>query len=338
MPWRFSGLGGKSNPAKIAPRQIRYIYPCFLSNPIDMLDIVIYMLGVFALGLMARHFALLDENAYGALNNYIYYVSMPALIFVKLVGTHLDSGYLLLIMGNALPILAMMLLVAAAWKFKALNPKMAGCLVITAFFGNIVYMGFPVAQFRFGEAALADASVIAFVYNFLIFSLGIGLVGLIAEKKSDKYAKSKIFGNTVIISCLLGALISLAQVQMPSQITHILEMVGGTTAPLALFSMGLFMYGKKIGKDPLNVAVLSVFKLAIFPALFIISSIILGLRGAGFELSFLEALMPIAVTNFVIAEKFDLDKEVVAEAILVTTLISIPVLLGFDWMLALLPK
>lgn len=299
-----------------------------------MLDIVLFIFGIMAVGFLAKHFGLLPEGAYKPINDYVYYISMPALVFAKLAETHLGPEHLVLLLANLLPIAAMMLLVVALWKWKIVTPKMAAALLLTSFFGNIVYMGFPIVKLKFGASALSSAAIISAIYNFMIFGIGMLILSAIAGKKGNE--GKKLVGNTIIISCLLGALFSLASIGLPPLLLKIIDTLGATTAPMALFSVGLFLHGKKIAKAPSSIALLCAFKLLLFPALFVASALILGLKGQPLQISFLEALMPVAVTNFVIAQKFGLDDELVAESVLASTIIAIPLLLGFDFLLALL--
>ncbi len=301
-----------------------------------MLDIVLTIFAVIALGWLARHFGILAQGSQKPLNDYIYYVSMPALILVRLMATKIGGEQVALLMANALPVLAMVALVLALARLKILQPKLAGALLITSFFGNIIFMGFPAVQLRFGPAALGDAAIITFIVNFLIFTLGLASLGFISGKSWFKFAQEKLARNTIIASCIIGAAVSLAGLVPPAWLSGLLDFVGSTTSPLALFSMGVFLYGQPLGSRSKEVALLAIFKLAIFPLLVVVSLLIFGLRGTPAGISFMEALMPLAVTNFIIAEKFDLDGELVAEAIVTTTLLSIPLILGFDSIYAII--
>ena len=301
-----------------------------------MIEIVFAIFGVIALGYVARWAGILPESAYKPLNDFVYYISMPLLIFTKLAETNLGAEHLLLAATNALPMLVAMAAVALLWKFRACKPKTCALLLLGSCFGNIVYMGFPVLQLRFGAGSIAEGAIISLVSNLLMFTLGFALLGMMSGVKWGKLAAEKIMKNTVIPACVLGALFSISGISLPAQLLDLFASVGSTTTPLALFSMGLFIYGKKIGKNPALIAGLSFAKLAIYPAVFVGCALLLGLRGTPFGISLLESMMPLAVTNFVISEKFNLDKEAMAEAVIASTLLSIPFLLGFDWLLPLL--
>jgi len=295
-----------------------------------MLDIVLIIFAVIAFGWLSRHFGILPAGSQKQFNDYIYYVSMPALILVKLMTTKIGSEYLVLLLANALPIVLIVGIVLALHRLKIFSSGLAGALLISCFFGNIIFMGFPIVEMRYGPSALADAAIITFVTNFLIFTLGLACIGLLSNKPWIKFAKEKLAKNTIIASCIIGAVVSLAGIQAPELLTNLLTFVGSTTSPLALFSMGLFLHGQKISARYTELAIMSAFKLVLFPALVLVSLYAFGLRGQLAGVSLLEAMMPLAVTNYVIAEKFDLDSKLVAEAIVVTTLLSIPLLLCFD--------
>ncbi len=297
-----------------------------------MLDIVLFIFGIMAAGFLARQFGLLPADSYKPLNDYIYYVSMPALIFAKLALVHLGLEHLPLLAANLIPITAMMVISVGIWKLRLCSRKLSAALLLTSFFGNIVYMGFPIVEMKFGADALSSAAIIAFVYNLMIFTIGMALLSRMSGSSDKEFARKKLLGNTVVISCIAGFLVSVSGIALPSILTQIIGAVGATTAPLALFSIGFFLHGKKIAKAPSRVALLCAVKLLFFPSLFIATAALLGFGGQPFRISLLEALMPIAVTNFVIAQKFGLDSELVAESVLASTLLSIPVLLGFDYL------
>jgi predicted permease len=298
-----------------------------------MLDSLLVLFAIFALGFLARGSALIGIDAEKPLNDFVYYVSMPCLIMVNLASTQLNAQHVTLIMLNSLAILTSMGLVYALFAAGLVKKSFAGVLLICIFFGNVIFMGFPVASAYFGQEALSDAAVIAFAYNVLIFTLGITAIGRIFGKDTAHFTLGRLAKNTVLISCVVGALLSFFAIPLPAIASQALLMVGETTAPLALFAMGAFIYGKKIGKRLGEVAGLAFAKMILFPSILLTFGLVMGVTGRPLGISFLEALMPIAVTNFVIARELSLDAELVAEATVATTLISIPIILLFGQMM-----
>ncbi|MCX6771178.1 MAG: AEC family transporter [Candidatus Micrarchaeota archaeon] len=294
-----------------------------------MLEPILVLVAMIALGFIARHFSLLGEGAEKELSGFVYYVSMPCLILVKLATTSLSGQHLSLILLNGAAIAVSIIAVCALYYAGIVKGKFASALLLCSFFGNVVFMGFPAAQAYFGEPAIADAAVIAFAYNFIIFTVGLLLLGIMSGKGRHEFSFRKLLGNTVLYSCVIGALVSISGIALPSILSDTLSLVGATTVPLALFAMGAFLYGKKLGQKMAQVAALFLAKMAFFPLVMLCLAFLFGMRGYVLQLSFLEALMPVAVTNFVIAREFSLDAALVAEATVATTLASLPLLFLF---------
>ncbi|MEM4554800.1 MAG: AEC family transporter [Candidatus Anstonellaceae archaeon] len=286
-----------------------------------MLEAVAFVFGLIAIGYVAGYFKLVSPKAYQTLNDYVYFVAMPALIFARLASAQLGSQHLQILIANALPIAIVLAAVAAAWKLKLLSQKQASLLVATSFFGNIVYMGFPIVEIKFGPDALQTAAIISFAYNVMMFIPGLVLILLITKKGSEGLFEEKVLKNTVILSCAFGAGASILNVDLAPLMLSVIEAAGATTAPVALFSLGLFFKANKIAFVPAAFGISAV-KLIGFPLLFMATSFLIGFEGEPYNISLLEAMMPVAVTNFVLASKLELDENLAASSVFVSTLFS----------------
>lgn len=107
-------------------------------------------------------------------------------------------------------------------------------------------------------------------------------------------------------------------------------MLGATASPIALFALGGFLHGKLV-KDKMGFVMLSsILKVIIFP-LFVAAISLLVFKSGDPKTAILLSSMPVAVTAFVISEKFRLDGALVGNAILVSTILSfliIPIVAG----------
>lgn len=300
-----------------------------------MLTAVLVSFAVIGLGWLARRLDVVAAGAEKVFNDYLYHIAMPALIFGKLSSAGLSGVGWRLIAANSLPVVAIIVLILGLRRAGIAGPGLAGELLITSAFGNTVYLGFPVVALRLGGSFLALAAIVTSVHYLIVFTAGLAALAAV-RGAGGTAARSMLLKNNIFWSSAAGAAFSLAGMEIPSAAEGFLSMLGDSTAPLALFSMGLFLYGRKIGGRKSAVALLCLFKLAVFPALFLVSADLFSLGGAGAKVSMLEAMMPLAVTNFVLARKLGMDEEVVAEAILASTLAVIPLLLGFDWVIDVL--
>jgi len=291
-----------------------------------MLNEIIILIAIIVLGYIARAVSLISKELEKELSNFVYYIAMPCLIFVSLANTIITEQHLEFLFLNSLTLSVAFTLVYLLYELKTLKGKFAATLMLCLVFGNVIFMGFPVAQAAFGQEAISDVAVIAFVYNLFIFTLGLYLFSLMTHKDNNTFAFQKLATNTVLYACMIGASISVLNIDLPAIVIEPLSLIGQTTIPLALFAMGAFLYEKKAGSRP-EVVILFVAKMVCLPLILLCVALLVGADKYVFRLSFLEASMPIAVTSFVIAREFSLDAELVAEATVATTIASIPMIL-----------
>lgn len=306
-----------------------------------MFNQIITIFLIVLLGYLFKKFNILPESSDKIFNKYLYYLAVPCLIFTNLIFNPInwtDYKFLLL---NTLPIGFMIFSIFILWKTGFLNSKWAGVLIITSAFPNAVYLGFPVVSMTLGSSALAYASVIATIQTILIFTLGLGIVTYVTCTPSPlssptrgedllKFLNSEILTNTILWSCIAGILFSYLKITIPQLLIKTLSEIGSTTIPLALFSMGMSMDGRKIAGNLKKVFVISFLKLIILPAIFLTLALLLDFKGEHAKVSFLETSMPVAVLSFVLAQKMGLDEDVVSESILLSTILIFPLLFLYN--------
>ncbi|MFA6003764.1 MAG: AEC family transporter [Elusimicrobiota bacterium] len=301
-----------------------------------MLTPILISFAIMALGWLARARGILGPGSEKPFNDYLYYFAMPALILDKMTASGISGAGPALLAANAVPVLAAMLLILAAWKLSAVKPKLAGELMITAAFGNTVYLGFPVVALRLGSDAVALAAVVTSVHYLIVFTAGIAAACWISGRNEKGLIRRTLWTNSIIWSSLIGAALAAAGLHLPWPLEGAVSLVGSSTAPLALFAVGAFLYGKSLGQDRSSLAALCAAKLLVFPALTLVCLRGFGVNGLPGQVSLLESLMPLAVTNFVIAQKLGWDEGLIVEAILASTLLAIPTLAAFDLLVRLI--
>ena len=298
-------------------------------------SIVLVAFGAIALGWACRRFGWVGPEADGPFNDYLYFVSMPALICHTLGSTGLRGVSAGLLGANALSVALLLCLLLGAWRAGLLGEH-AGEMFLCSGFGNTVYLGFPLVAMRLGPEALSLAALITSVQYLVVFTGGFACVAL-ATGRGVRGASDILWKNPILWSSVVGAALAFSGLRLPGPVEDLLALIGGGTAPLALVSLGMFLYGKRLGLRPAAVARLCAAKLLLFPLLLLLLARGLGLSGLPAEVSLLESLMPLAVTNFVLARRLGLDEELVAEAVLASTVAAAPLLLAFDSLRTFLP-
>ncbi len=187
-------------------------------------------------------------------------------------------------------------------------------------------MGFPLI----GKTVASEhyKLVVAAATAHLVLGMAFSILAvefLVVKSKNWKKYASEFFINPLILALLGGILLSLSKIH-GAAIDFIkipLSALSVTASPVALFALGGFLHGRFMASHFKTAGVAAFFKLLILPLL-------IGLGGAFFQvgrpalnISVLVAAMPAAVTCFVISERYKLDEQLVANAILLSTAASI---------------
>lgn len=285
------------------------------------------------IGSILRLFKVADNSWVTILNRYGLYVAFPALIIHSLSnasgGSMPDFTIIILNFGLILSIIGIILLVGKIFKTEK---SLLNTYVITAFFGNIGYLGFPVISSLIGGSETVISIHIA-IYNIILFTAGLAIL---EHSKSDTHCKGlilkKIITNPLLISVIIGLAIFAFKIQIPAIFNKSIDMIYRSASPVVLFALGIFLIRKIDLKHELKHALPLVFiRIILVPAIFILAWIIFK-PGDLFKISILEASMPMAITPFALSEKYPLQKEIISTGILLTTVLS-PLSIALIWLI-----
>ncbi|OGR44692.1 MAG: hypothetical protein A2X35_05140 [Elusimicrobia bacterium GWA2_61_42] len=299
-----------------------------------MTIIIANLVLVLAAGWLFRKYGIVAEGAEKAFNQYLYYLALPALIILKIADTPLSGLGWRFLAANTLPLAAVMGVVWGLWKAGVLDWRFARLLLIVSVLGNTVYMGFPVAVLRFGEEAIGYAAIATSIQNIFIFTFGFALMTLICDVPCPPSRFLRLIGRNVVLwSSVAGLLLSASGLRLPELLRQVLSDIGKTTLPLALFTIGVGLYGKKLAHNLPRIALVSGFKLLLMPFFYLVTARLTGFTGFVSRVTFIEVVMPVAVLNYIIALEFDFDPDLVSQSILFSTLVFFPLLYLYDWAL-----
>jgi len=283
---------------------------------------------IFGSAIIARLIKI-DGSWQKVLNSFALNVGFPALIFSALAATDLKiSEELDLILVNSVFLIFAFVLAILLGKIFHLKKKMFRTLFICLGFGNVAYLGIPTLMQVSGEAVLPTASLIVAIYLFWMFTLGLGYLTFSQEEKTGKALKKVVLSlvkNPLLIAVVLGILASLLKVQLPSLLNTSISMIAGSVTPLVLVVIGLFIGTSRIGKIKswIPIAFFSIFTLAVLPALLFYGLQLAGMAPQSFSATIIEAAMPLAITPFALADEYKLDKDFIAKAIVLSTILSV---------------
>lgn len=191
-------------------------------------------------------------------------------------------------------------------------------------FSNSGNLGLPLMVLAFGEQALPAAIILFIVENGLHFTVGL----YILDHKTNPLSVIKM---PMIAATILGLLVSALHIEIPETITMPIGMLGQISIPLMLFALGVRM----------TYVNFSDWKIGLWGAIFaplsgllIVAMIQLSLPLPDEQAAYLWlfAVLPPAVLNYMVAERYQQEPQKVASIVLIGnifSLISIPLILFF---------
>lgn len=268
-------------------------------------------------------------------SKFIVNVALPAVIIssMNVPLTKENMSRALTIFGLSFLVYAVTFVVAYfAPKWFGAPNKQRGILSFMLMFSNCAFMGYPVLGALLGDEAIFYVAIYNICFNILVFTLGIKLLQL-----GNNQSKSFDYGflmNPGIIATLIGLVLFITGIPLPTFITGSIEAVAGICTPLSMIVIGsmlsLLPLKKMFGQKKLYI--LAIIRLFLLPfIIFTLLKYILRIEDSWLVMiPVIVAGMPVASNAAMMAETYESDAELASQGILITTLlscISIPLLI-----------
>lgn len=249
-------------------------------------------------------------------------LSVPCLIFTALMKTQIDLGALATLTLAAFVAYSLVgVLALGALKLAGLSLR---TYLAPLTFGNTGNLGLPLALFAFGEVGLDLAVVVFAVMAIGSFTIGLWIV-------AGGGSILKMLKEPMVAATLLGALFLWQGWQTPTFLTNTLDLIGQLAIPLMLITLGVALGRLTPGNLSLNL-VLSIAKAAVCAGIAHTTGLWFGLGDTALAVLTLQVATPVAVTSYLLAEKYDADAAAVAGLVVTSTALSVlylPLILGF---------
>ena len=263
--------------------------PCYSS---DMNDFIIILTYLIAGNLMRR--TKFPKNTGNVLNLFVIYLSLPALILLKIPELQFSRELLIpAVMPWVMLLLSACFILVLSKRFKWERP-VTGALLLLVPLGNTSFLGIPMVQSFFGPQAVSYAVLYDQLGSFLaLATYGSLIIALYsrAEARLSFFAIGKKIVAFPPFLALVGALM-LKGLTYPLILKTFLHSLAETLVPLVMVAVG-FQLTLQVDKGlglPLCFGL--GIKLVLAPVTALLLCRFLGLRGLPAAVSIFEAGMP----------------------------------------------
>lgn len=295
------------------------------------MNTVLPLILLIGLGFLARWKGILRAGDERILSAYVYYFALPALFIVDISRTVFDEKTLRFILVGVAPILAIILIFFLVKLVLRLKTETFYLLVVSTVFGSTAFFGVPFIIFAFWTESAEKLAVLSAAFMSLagviasLFFLEMYRQGKECRASAGKCMMTvigRLSRNPLIIAVAAGLALSLLGWHLPLVLLRPLQMLGRTTATVAIFMLGAFLYGRKYHN--LGQALgLSMLRIAVLPLLALYLLKYFVLPGEQSSIVVLMHSMPLAISMMVLSERYDFYKETIASVILISSLAAV---------------
>ena len=277
-----------------------------LFKPLSPVISVFLLIGV---GFLFAHWKKINL---ASVTDLIVYLATPCLVFTNLARRPLFANDLWVLTGGIVVIFAGVGLLIKLY-FLIFRFQSRG-FALPSLFMNAGNMGIPLALFAMGPPGMQRATLLFVIITSFQYTLGIYIL-------SGRGNWAEIFRLPFLYATMAGLACNLGQIHVPELVFQPLSLLGQSTIPLMLASLGYRLHdfrslrwGHAIGGALVRLAGgFTAASVAVF---------LVGAEGVNRQVLLLYGSLPAAVINFVLTEKYGQDPGLAASIVVLSTFIS----------------
>ncbi|MCJ7512754.1 MAG: AEC family transporter [Anaerolineales bacterium] len=255
------------------------------------------------------------------LSRVAFYAALPALQFQLLLTTEIparDIGRMMLLAAAIIGCMgAVSFLISRALR---LPERLAAAFILSVTFMNAGNYGLSVNGLAFGQAGLAWASMFYLTSSMLANAAGVYIASV--GKTSPAKSALGLLKVPTLYAIPLALLVRGSGAELPAFASRPIELLAVSAVPIMLLLLGMQIAKAGLPQQRRLVSLSAGLRLIAGPAIAWALVPVFGLPTLAGQVAVLEAGMPTAVLNTIIATEFDSEPGFVAGAVLVSTLLS----------------
>jgi hypothetical protein len=193
-------------------------------------------------------------------------------------------------------------------------------------FPNNGNLGLPLAAYAFGSEGLGYAIVFYAICMVGQFTVGQAVAAGQANWRG-------ILRMPLIYATIIGAVLSFTGIAPPAWVVDTIALIGGMTIPLMLLMLGASLARLHV-QSVSRAALLAGVRILPGAAIGYVVALLFGLHGTAQAVLIMQCAMPVAVYNYLFAQKWNNQPEEVAGLVVASTLASIASVPALLWLLS----
>ena len=304
-----------------------------IGNILTVGNQVLILFVLIAVGFICGKKKILNEHSVRGMTDLVLYTVTPCVIinsFMREFNTAMLKNLIIAFIAAALWFVVDIIIANIIIHDK--DKKRENVLRFGLIFSNCGYMSIPLQQALLGDDGVFYGAVFVSVFNIIVWTYGVSLM----DGSTKNISLKKIFINPGIIGTVVGLIIFLTSVKLPSVITAPIGYLAAVNTPIPMIIIGYHLVGASFKITGKNTWISIIFRLVVSPLILLFGMYLFGIKGAVLVAGVIAASAPWAANTTMFAQKFDADVPLSAACVSLTTLLSVitmPIIVGIATML-----
>jgi predicted permease len=279
-----------------------------------VVETILFVFGLVALGYLAGLSGYLKSEVGDALTEFAIGVALPLLLFRTMVGADFHGSAPWALWTAYFSAAAAVWLVGhlAMTRIFKRDSQIGVVGGFSSAYSNLVLLGIPFMLGVYGQEGFEILSLLIAVHMPAMTMVSIILFDVFGHRKSGSITAGEIFRaflrrvlpNSLMIGILAGVMWRATGIDLPPLVVRLIDSLADVAGPLALFAMGLGLRKFSISGNILPAAILSLLKLCLMPAVALGAALLLDLPPMTAKVAVAAASLPAGVNSYLLAVQF----------------------------------
>jgi hypothetical protein len=308
-------------------------FPDSLVRMQQILETLAPLVLLIALGSALAHIRFLGAGFISDLNKLAFWIALPALIFTTAQNESDFGPQMWRLFGVMVGATILISFVAWCVSYAMRMPGNArGTLMQSAYRGNLAYIGIPVMVNSLGALPPASGKK-AMTTAIIVMVLTMAFYNILAVVILQTYQESSqrvnwrqtarsIATNPLLLSGILGLIVPLLRIHLPSFVDQALQSLGAAAIPIALLCIGGSLVIVPLKGKLSWIVVAAALKTAVLPMLVFALGHLVGLNPLELHIALILAACPTAAAAFVMVRQMGGDDALASGSIALSLFLS----------------
>ena len=301
----------------------------------DYLNILVLFL-IVGTGLILARLKWLDVNSNKSMTKLLLNITLPLTLILSITSDFSKKEFIALLPNMTLPFFSILILMLLSF-IVALVIKLPktdrGLFIGLSSMSSTVFFGIPITLAVYGSHLLPYALMTYIAQTILYWTLGIYLLN--NDNNTKKFNLSDVIKNLItppLVAFVIGIILLLNHIEIPTFIHSFASDLSGMTAPLAMLIIGTIIYitGFKNLKITSYIAIIVLFRFIVTPVVVLLLGLLLSMPITMIKITILVCALPIPNTTVILASKYKADVTLATQSLtfsIIAYLFFMPIIL-----------